>query len=369
MKRNLLFVSSAIQQPRHQRRISILNRLFCVSVLYSVRDAYQKNIKDLNVKSKNLGCITRRNGKLNYLLSRLRINLKTWWLFLTKERDSLLYLTAPDQALLSILSFRKFFIEYGDIQALSYQSRISKLIDWIICRNASGVIVTSPAYYSKYFMALGLDRKKVCVAENKLPRSVATSLISSSAITNYDTCESIETNSSSQDNKRVRLGLIGALNRFEIYEIYRNIIKKNSNLTLEVFGDIGSNDSFYGEERVSFYGSYRNPEDLQRIYNSVDIVLINYDAKDSNVQIALPNKLYEAMFFRKPIICTNDTYLAEVVAEKGIGFSCDLNEFAIESAILRCVAEDFSTAWKRLDSKDYISDNLHIAHFVNQHYN
>lgn len=369
MKRKLLFVSSAIQQPRHQRRISILSRLFCVSVLYSVRDGYQENIKELNVKSKNLGSITRKSGKLNYLLSRVRINLKIWWLFLTKERDSLLYLTAPDQALLSMLSFRKFFIEYGDIQALSYQSRLSKLIDWIICRNTLGVIITSPAYYSKYFMALGLNKEKVCVAENKLPRSIAASLISSSAISISDTFEPLITSSSGQDNNQIRLGLIGALNRFEIYEIYRNLIKKNSNFTLEVFGDSGSNDLFSDEERVFYYGPYRNPEDLKKIYDSIDIVLINYDAKDANVQIALPNKLYEAMLFRKPIICTNGTYLAEVVAEKGVGFSCDLNESAIESAILRCAAEDFSTAWERLDSTDYISDNEHIAYFVNQHCN
>ena len=39
------------------------------------------------------------------------------------------------------------------------------------------------------------------------------------------------------------------------------------------------------------------------------------------VQSALPNRLYDALIFKKPIITTEGTYLTEVVEKYGIGFS------------------------------------------------
>jgi glycosyltransferase involved in cell wall biosynthesis len=38
-----------------------------------------------------------------------------------------------------------------------------------------------------------------------------------------------------------------------------------------------------------------------------------------NNKIALPNKLYEAMYFQVPIITSKGTYLGELVDEYGIG--------------------------------------------------
>ena len=69
--------------------------------------------------------------------------------------------------------------------------------------------------------------------------------------------------------------------------------------------------------------SLKNPEDLNSIYSNVDIVVACYEAENLNERIAEPNKLYEAMFFCKPIIVSKDTFLANQVNENKFGWVVD----------------------------------------------
>lgn len=364
MKPGIIFVSSAIQQPRHQRRIFSLTKRFDLCVFFVQRDQYANNKRPLNCKAKMIGRITKKKGHLYYILSRSIINFKLFILLVFIRRKNLVYVTSPDQALVAILAFRRFIIEYGDVQALSYKSRVSKFIDKVICKFAHGLVITSPAYFSDYFKYLGCSDKDICVAENKIPLDVASGLCRSKDRLEFQATDSVLSTRMQNNNVIVKLGLIGALNRFDIYEIYLRVLKENTDFALEVYGDDGNSKFFDGIDRVVFHGPFRNPEDLNKIYNSVDIVLLNYDASDLNVKIALPNKLYESIFFRKPIICTQGTFLAEVVKRKGIGFSSELSEESIEKSIRRCLNHDFNDAWNEIPDSEFISDNSHVVDFV-----
>lgn len=72
---------------------------------------------------------------------------------------------------------------------------------------------------------------------------------------------------------------------------------------------------------VKFFGAYRNPEDLEKIYSKVDILVACYEADNLNERIAEPNKLYEAMFFCKPIIVSQNTFVEEQVEMMQCGWS------------------------------------------------
>lgn len=72
---------------------------------------------------------------------------------------------------------------------------------------------------------------------------------------------------------------------------------------------------------IHFHGKFRNPDDLPSIYENTDVVLAAYDATYINAQYAEPNKMYEAIFFRTPIIVSNNTFLAKKVERLGIGFT------------------------------------------------
>ena len=49
-----------------------------------------------------------------------------------------------------------------------------------------------------------------------------------------------------------------------------------------------------------------NPDDLERIYGSIDLNYVVYggDPKSEiGVRLAIPNKLYESIFFQVPLVC------------------------------------------------------------------
>lgn len=72
---------------------------------------------------------------------------------------------------------------------------------------------------------------------------------------------------------------------------------------------------------VRYFGKFRSPDDLEKIYSSIDVVIACYDTKGINEQIAEPNKLYEAICFCKPIIVSEGTFLSEKVKKMGVGYS------------------------------------------------
>lgn len=69
------------------------------------------------------------------------------------------------------------------------------------------------------------------------------------------------------------------------------------------------------------HGAFSNPNDLPEIYSNIDYVLSTYDTKYDNVRYAEPNKLYESIYFRVPIIVSENTFLAKRVEELNSGVS------------------------------------------------
>lgn len=85
---------------------------------------------------------------------------------------------------------------------------------------------------------------------------------------------------------------------------------------------------------IHFHGKFRNPDDLSSIYEKIDLVVATYDATYINAQYAEPNKMYEAIFFRTPIVVSSHTFLAKKVARLGIGYHINaLEELEVISFI------------------------------------
>lgn len=74
-------------------------------------------------------------------------------------------------------------------------------------------------------------------------------------------------------------------------------------------------------QNIYFHGRFTNPNDLPEIYSQIDCVLATYDTDSVNVCYAEPNKLYEAIYFRTPIIVSSGTFLADKVRRLNIGWS------------------------------------------------
>lgn len=82
---------------------------------------------------------------------------------------------------------------------------------------------------------------------------------------------------------------------------------------------------------VKYFGPFKNPDDLSKIYNKIDIVVACYETQNLNERIAEPNKLYESLFFKKPIIVSENTYLSEKVKRLDCGYI--INAYDNESII------------------------------------
>ena len=89
------------------------------------------------------------------------------------------------------------------------------------------------------------------------------------------------------------------------------------------------------------YGAFSNPDDLPSIYEHCDILLSAMGLESTpNVEYAEPNKFYEAIYFRKPIIVSEDSYVGRKVKSLGIGFCLsDFTENGIKS-FLESISEE-----------------------------
>jgi len=114
-----------------------------------------------------------------------------------------------------------------------------------------------------------------------------------------------------------------------------------------------------GKDHVKFFGKYDYTRDISRLYSSIDCVYAVYDANNPNVRIALPNKLYESILCKLPIIVAKNTYLAELIEEWGVGIAVDHNAKSELQRILDQLKNDekfYSRLVNNCESKKYIID-------------
>ena len=61
----------------------------------------------------------------------------------------------------------------------------------------------------------------------------------------------------------------------------------------------------------------------KKLYDHVDIINAVYGNSSLIVRSALPNKLYDCIYYKKPIMVCAQTYLAAVVQKYHLGFAVD----------------------------------------------
>ena len=65
-----------------------------------------------------------------------------------------------------------------------------------------------------------------------------------------------------------------------------------------------------------------------------------YDADMANVRVALPNKLYEAVYCEMPLIVAKGTYLQQLVESWGVGLAIDHTSVEALATVLCRLRED-----------------------------
>lgn len=87
-------------------------------------------------------------------------------------------------------------------------------------------------------------------------------------------------------------------------------------------------------ELFEFSGPYQYTRDIKRLYANIDIIYAIYDGDDPNCQLAMPNKFYEAIIAKIPILVARGTYVESEVLRLGIGASATTGDAAGLHALL-----------------------------------
>lgn len=123
----------------------------------------------------------------------------------------------------------------------------------------------------------------------------------------------------------IRFAFVGAIRYKETILRFAKIVGKYfPQHEFHFWGDSVFVDDFQNETKcysnVYFHGPFRNPYDLSTIYTEIDIILAAYETGSLNERIAEPNKLYESVYFCKPIIVSQNSFLEKQVIKLKCGY-------------------------------------------------
>ncbi|WP_297039094.1 glycosyltransferase [uncultured Dialister sp.] len=129
-----------------------------------------------------------------------------------------------------------------------------------------------------------------------------------------------------RNNKKITIGFVGAVRYYDENIALIESFKQSSRFNLAFYGREAS-DCHLEEycknhqiKNIEFSGAFQN-EEKPTLYKKIDIINSLYGNQKIEVLSALPNRLYDALIFKKPLIVTEGTYLAEIVEKYGIGIS------------------------------------------------
>lgn len=93
-------------------------------------------------------------------------------------------------------------------------------------------------------------------------------------------------------------------------------------------------------DRGTWVGRFDYAREAAALYGKCDVMYAVYDADMANVRVALPNKLYEAVYCEMPLIVAKGTYLQQLVESWGVGLAIDHTSVEALATVLCRLRED-----------------------------
>lgn len=318
-KKSMIILFPHLPNPRMIKRINALKQVFNIEVIYWDRETESQKIN--NIPSGIQTNVIRRRANEGNPLRRIGTTLKVIkdsLKIIRQNKPQQLYISKLDMLLVGIL-YKRFFdksvditYEVSDLHSLvidNHQnikkriiSKIIKGIEKFLCKDIKLLVVTSDYFYKCFYKDF-IDEDRVIFIPNTPNPSVFSSF-------------------ERKQNKKFTIGFIGAIRYAEQIEMLINVGKKcDVNILIAGKGVDYNRIKEYSKNKnyVSIYGEYEYEQEIKKIYEKVDCVYSVYDASLRNVQIALPNRLYEAIYTNTPIIAARNTYLGEIIEKEQIG--------------------------------------------------
>ena len=334
--KNIIFIVQQISQPRCIKRIkNFIDAGYKVRVFGFNNGLYQENLDLVDFKIEEQRQI---NKKANPFIKVLHyFKFIRYVLQKINKKDTVYAFGFEVGSIVSMLHSGNYIYEEADVSAARVKNSFIRAfliyLDRLIIQRSKLTVFTSKGFQDYLFPREKPYSKKTMFLLNKLD----------SSFRNKEREQKKQLDISSID-----FGFIGLIR-------YPNTILRFAKLVGENFpqhrfhfwGDVEGNileiEDWSQFSNIYFYGSFANPTDLEDIYSNIDINIACYDPNSGNVNIAEPNKLYESIFFGKPLIVTENTYLHQRIQSLEVGFGINaLSDEAIISFIQNLTLENIS---------------------------
>lgn len=342
-----IFILNSCTQPRCHKRIRMFQNLGITFDIYSFdRGLYEVNLPvDLNIHI--LGKI---NSGSNYLKRMRDYYFKIKDITNKYNSDTIFYAFGTDIAFVLKILGKKYIYEESDLMYVDYNfllKNVFKYIDINLHKTSICSILTSGGFCE--YLDIKYLQKTVII-----PNKVSNSLTTIQRPVNYI-----------KNKGKLRYAFVGLLRYPKtIFQFIDELLLLRPNDEFHFWGDGSINMknkiSSYDNNKVIYHGPFRNPENLFDIYNSFDINFMCYDTTGNNEKIAEPNKLYESLFFNKPCIVSEGTYLSKQVKKYGNGYSINCHNInSIREFILNLDTAEFNNMITKSSKVDFneIVDN------------
>lgn len=362
-KARAVILSPATSQPRHHRRAAMLVAAGYDTTVYAFRRGlYEENTYPEGIDVVELGMI--KSGKylerIPNLLRAISILKKNEKKF---QSPALIYTFGMDMALIGRMGLSSsipFVYEVGDVRNpiphTSIPAKVLFKLEKYILSKCTALTVTSECFLNDYFRIVfpGIEDKTI-VIENMISREAA------AKFSRPEKPKVIQ--------RPIKIGFVGMFRYKEsIVALMDAIAKRKKDYELHFYGDGPIRNVIDGYtakySNIFNHGSFVSSVDMKYIYESIDISYAVYDNSQSNVRMALPNKLYEAPYFGVPIAVAESTFLSDQVRKLKCGFVVEpQSENFIENWLEQLtpkVISDISDNLLRLDEKYMVENYVEI---------
>ena len=351
----IIFIVQHLGQPRCVKRIISLKEAgFDVEVYGFDQGNYSENIcllseKDIPVKK---ALVTRGKSKIQKILAYVKL---VRYVSQKVSKEDVVYAFGFELATaVRCFTRSRYIYECADVVAAREHSSFMKHLDITTIKKSSLTVLTSEGFADFFWGECRKNdtiRNKYILQPNKL--SSYFSRIERPAATKLS-------------GNTIRFGFVGLFRFLEIYLTFCEIIgKEYPNYEFHFWGDSNDADKEKVREITERYpniynhGAFINPNDLKKVYESIDVCVTCYNTTSGNVKIAEPNKLYESMYFCKPIIVSRGTFLGKKVEHLKVGKSIIPTSEGIKDFLKTISIEELNKmidCEARMDEKELIDN-------------
>lgn len=259
---------------------------------------------------------------------------------------------------------KKYFFEESDMTHLGIKNKLVRIVlealNKRIIRKSTFTVFTSEGFLHYHFGNNADKQQNVVVMPNKIHPDVMKFPMKDKKAT---------------EPNKIRFGFVGFIRYQAVYSMAELISRNFPQHEFHFYGEIQlSSDaekfkSLEGRNNVFFHGFFKNPDKLADVYSNIDVVISTYDISSINVLYAEPNKLYESIYFRTPIIVSKGTFLERQVNKYHTGWSVDAFDETAVCGLVKIIEKDLkpmTEAMNAIPQSVGVDSNEPLSEIINR---